>query len=144
MAPQNEMEKVLIDMRMSRRSALQWFMIGSWFFLFACFVVGWNYWEAPAAVTISFVVAWSMWELRKMERSMRFFFRVPPIFTSRFFGTTYDPYSEPLMGDLMSDEHLNRDLAKTQVKTKVRYVPPSARRASDIAARAHEEYATTI
>ena len=67
MAPQVEMETVLINMRNSRRSALQWFLIGSWFFLTACFVVGWTYWQAPAACTISMVVAWAMWELYSME-----------------------------------------------------------------------------
>jgi len=128
MAQTREMERVLIDMRISRRSALQWYMIGNWLFMLSAFVLGICYWQGPALFTITLTIGWGMVKLRRMELEMRKFFQVPPVFTSRFFGTSYDPYSEPLLGDLMNDAHIARDLAQdTREAGGKRYVPPSAR-----------------
>ena len=128
MAETREMERVLIDMRISRRSALQWYMVGNWLFMLSAFVLGFCYWQGPALFTITLTIGWGMVELRRMELEMRKFFQVPPVFTSRFFGTSYDPYSEPLLGDLMNDAHIARDLAQdTRKAGGKRYVPPSAR-----------------
>ena len=97
--------------RLERRRAIQHFLLGVFSFLASAVVTAWSYWQGPSAIAVTVVCTWGAWHLKSMETSMRSYFKAPPIFTSRLFGTHYDPHSEPLLGDLMSQEQLKRDLA---------------------------------
>ena len=111
LATPKEMKDVLIQIRMERRRCIQFFFLGTWFWLISSAVHAYAYLEAPQCLAMTVVVLVGMWELYSMEQRMRMAFKASPIFTSRFFGTYYDPYSEPMMCDLMSDANLARDLA---------------------------------
>ena len=105
------MESILIRIRIERRRAIQHFLLGVFSFLASAVTTAWCYWQGPSAIAVTVVCTWGAWHLKSMETSMRTYFKAPPIFTSRLFGTHYDPHSEPLLGDLMSQEQLKRDLA---------------------------------
>ena len=105
------MESILIRIRLERRRAIQHFLLGVFSFLASAVVTAWSYWQGPSAICVTVICTWGGWHIKSMESSMRTYFKAPPIFTSRLLGTYYDPHSEPLLGDLMSQEQLKRDLA---------------------------------
>ena len=114
MAEESDMETILINIRLKRRKALQHFLVGVFSFIASAVVTAWSYWEGPAAITVTVVCLWGTYELFTMEQDMRSTFKAPPIFTSRLLGTTYSPAQEPLLGDIMSQEQLRRDLAASR------------------------------
>ena len=107
MAREADMESILIRIRQERRGAIRHFLIGVFSFLLGTVVTAWCYWQGPSAITATVICFWGMWELQSMQRGMREAFNAPPIFSC----AKYDPNSEPLLGDLMSQEQLRRDLA---------------------------------
>jgi len=113
MAQERDMEDILIRIRLERRKSLKHFLTGVFTFLLSAVVHGWMYWQGPSAITITVVCGYGAWELHAMESSMRHYFKAPPIFNNRFFGggPTATPFEEPLLGDLMSQDQIRKDLS---------------------------------
>ena len=114
MADEADMEEILINIRLKRRKAIQHFLLGVFSFIASAVVTAWAYWEGPAAITVTVGCILGTYKLFTVETDMRKTFKAPPIFTSRLLGTTYDPASEPLLGDIISEEQLRRDLAASR------------------------------
>ena len=110
-ASECEMERVLIRLRLERRKTVRRFLVGSMAFLTSSVVVAWSYWQGPSAIVMTAVVGYAFWKVASMERSARAAFRAPPLMRSRWWpGPRYDPRSEPLLQDLLSNDALRADL----------------------------------
>eukprot|EP00936_MAST-01D_sp_MAST-1D-sp1_P000663 g663.t1 len=111
MAQEGDMEKVLIRTRIERRTSVQHFILGVSSFVFATPVYAWCYWQGPSAIVMTLLSLYALFELYRMEKSLRQFFKQPPVFTSElFFGNSYDPNEEPKITSLMDGAELLRDL----------------------------------